>query len=68
MNRFITAFLLIASLSLSVAYGAEKDNTQNLPQNFEHVFDGDVAHTAGGLWSRFLVIEEWANACADLTV
>ena len=25
------------------------------------MFDGDVAFTKGGIWSRFLVIEEWAN-------
>ena len=51
-------FLLSASVSV---HAADKDNTQNLPQNFEHVFDGDVAFTMGGLWSRFLVIEEWVN-------
>ena len=50
----IAVFLLSASVSV---HAADKDNTQNLPQNFEHVFDGDVAFTMGGLWSRFLVIE-----------
>ena len=59
----LAALIGAALLAIGVGTGhaAEKDNTGNLPQNFEHVFDGDIAFTKGGLWSRFLVIEEWSN-------
>ena len=42
------ALIFAAALAgVSLAHAAEKDNTLNLPQNFEHVFDGDVAFTKG---------------------
>ena len=61
MRKNFIALLFAAALVAPNAYGADKTNTTNDPAAFTHVFGGDVAHSSGGLWARFLVFEDWSN-------